>query len=43
MFIEAGVVDTIYLTVEPIIFGKGINLFNKEMLHHLKLIDSKVS
>ncbi len=43
MFLEAGVVDTIYLTVEPIIFGKGINLFNKEMLHHLKLIDSKVS
>lgn len=43
MFMKAGVVDTIYLTVEPTLFGKGINLFNEDMLYHLKLIDSKAS
>lgn len=37
MFMKAGVVDTLYLTVEPIIFGEGIRLFNDEMLYHLKL------
>lgn len=37
MFMKAGVVDTLYLTVEPIVFGKGIPLFNEEMLYHLKL------
>lgn len=37
MFMKAGVVDTVYLTVEPIVFGKGITLFNEEMLYHLKL------
>ncbi len=37
MFMKAGLVDTIYLTVEPIIFGKGIGLFNDDMLFHLKL------
>ena len=37
MFMKAGVVDTIYLTIEPIIFGKGIRIFNDDMLFHLKL------
>ncbi len=37
MFMKAGVVDSIYLTLEPIVFGKGITLFNEEMLYHLKL------
>lgn len=31
MFMEAGVVDTLYLTIEPILFGKGMTLFNKEL------------
>ncbi len=43
MFMKAGVVDTLYLTVEPIIFGKGIKLFNEEMLYHLKFKDAKAS
>ena len=43
MFMKAGIVDTIYLTVEPIIFGKGINLFNEEMLYHLNLKSAKTS
>ena len=37
MFMKAGVVDTIYLTIEPVVFGKGITLFKEDMLHHLKL------
>lgn len=31
MFMQAGVVDTLYLTVEPVFFGQGMNLFNKEI------------
>lgn len=31
MFMSAGVVDKLYLTVEPIIFGSGMKLFNKEI------------
>ncbi len=37
MFMKAGVVDSIYLTVEPIIFGKGISLFNEDLKYYLKL------
>ena len=40
MFMKAGVITTLYLTIEPIIFGKGIRLFDQEMLYHLKLISS---
>lgn len=28
-FMEAGVVNTLFLTVEPVIFGQGVALFNK--------------
>lgn len=44
-FMEAGLVDTLYLTVEPITFGKGIGLFKKELpqtkleLQEMKKID----
>ncbi len=38
MFMKANVVDKIYLTIEPIIFGKGIRLFNEDMHFHLKLV-----
>lgn len=38
MFIKAGVVDTIYLTIEPLLFGAGICLFNEEINIHLELI-----
>lgn len=37
MFMKAKVVDTLYLTIEPIIFGSGLRLFNEDMLFHLKL------
>lgn len=41
MFMEAGVVDTLYLTIEPIIFGSGLKLFNKEIDAKLKLESQK--
>ncbi len=37
-FLKAGVVDTIYLTVEPILFGKGITLFNDDVEYKLELV-----
>lgn len=42
MFLKSGVVDTIYLTVEPILFGTGVSLLNEavnvqlELVHHHK-------
>ena len=41
MFLEAGVVDKLYLTVEPIVFGSGMNLFNKEVEKKLQLVSVK--
>jgi len=37
MFMEAGVVDSLFLTVEPILFGTGIPLFDKSMESQLNL------
>lgn len=37
MFLKAGVVDTLYITVEPIIFGSGISMFNEPMNVRLEL------
>lgn len=41
MFLEAGVVDTLYLTIEPILFGAGVSLFNKPITKKLELIEEK--
>lgn len=38
MFMEAGVIDKLYLTVTSIIFGSGITLFNKELDYKLDLV-----
>lgn len=43
MFMKAGVVDTIYLTIEPILFGKGITIFNEDLHYSLKLQSSQTS
>ena len=43
MFMKAGVVDTLYLTVEPILFGKGITIFNDDLHYKLVLQNSQVS
>ncbi len=37
MFMEAGLVETLYLTASPLIFGQGVNLFNKTFEKKLKL------
>lgn len=38
-FLQAGVVDTIYLTLEPVLFGDGIKLFNQSLPqpYHMEL------
>ncbi len=43
MFMKAGVVDTVYLTIEPIMFGKGIPLFIDDLHYLLKLKSSQIS
>src|SRR3989338_5452970 len=41
MFMHAGVVDTLYLTVEPVLFGQGMTLFNKEVDRKLNLVKAE--
>lgn len=42
MFLKAGIINTIYLTIEPILFGTGVSLLNEatntqlELVHHHK-------
>ena len=43
MFLKAQAVQKIYLTVEPILFGKGINVFNEDCNTHLKLLSSEIT
>ncbi len=43
MFMKAKVIDRLYITIEPIIFGSGIRLFSEDMLFHLKLVSSAQS
>jgi len=40
MFMEASVVDTLYLTIEPAVFGTGITLFNKKIEAKLELVST---
>jgi dihydrofolate reductase len=40
LFMKAKVIDRLYLTIEPHLFGKGITLFNDEVQAHLKLISA---
>ena len=40
LFMEAGVVDRLYLTIEPVIFGKGISLFKRSIDQKLELVSS---
>ncbi|MEK7609835.1 MAG: dihydrofolate reductase family protein [Patescibacteria group bacterium] len=37
MFMKAGVVDRLYLTIEPLVFGNGLRLFKEELHYHLEL------
>ena len=38
LFMDAGCIQTIYLTQEPILFGQGISLFNKPIDQKLSLL-----
>ncbi len=41
MFLEKKFINEIILTIEPKIFGQGLNLFNKDLNVNLKLLDVK--
>lgn len=36
-FLKSGLVDRVYLTIEPVFFGEGIKLFDQPILEHLHL------
>ncbi len=41
-FLAEGLVDEIYLDIEPIVLGQGIPLFKeRDFLHHLQLVGQK--
>lgn len=39
LFMKAGIVDRIFLTVEPIFFGQGVKLFNQTLNQRWQLIN----
>jgi dihydrofolate reductase len=41
LFAAAGVLDEVYLTVEPVFFGTGITLFSEQLDIRLELIESQ--
>nr|AIA13725.1 Dihydrofolate reductase [uncultured bacterium] len=40
-FLKAGVVDTLYLTIEPVIFGQGVKFFNENLNLKLSLVSEE--
>jgi dihydrofolate reductase len=40
MFMQARVVDRVFLTIEPLMFGTGITLFNKDLQCKLNLVST---
>lgn len=40
LFMESGLVDKLFLTVEPVSFGQGISLFDKSVESKLELVDA---
>lgn len=40
-FLGAGVVDELYITVVPVVFGQGISLFSSDLSTNLELIDQQ--
>lgn len=41
LFMQAGVVHTLYLTMEPVLFGQGVRLFKNKIEQDLTLVESK--
>ncbi len=42
-FMKAKIIEKMYLTIEPIIFGTGIRLFEEELNFQLKLLKSETT
>nr|AIA14316.1 RibD C-terminal domain protein [uncultured bacterium] len=40
LFLQAGLIEEIYLTVEPVLFGSGVRLFNNPIEVPLKLLET---
>lgn len=40
-FIKQGLIDTLYITVEPILFGQGLSLFNESLGAKLELRETR--
>ena len=43
MFMKARVVDKLYLTIEPLVFDKGITLFHEDLLADLTLLSHTIT
>ena len=43
MFMKTGMIDALYLTMEPVVFGDGMRLFKEDMNFKLKLVSSVVT
>ncbi len=41
LFVDSGLVDELYLTIEPVLFGKGVPLFSGVMDKKLTLVDTR--
>ena len=41
LFLDSGVVDELYLTIEPVLFGSGVPLFSGDVRAKLALLDVK--
>ncbi len=43
MFMQSGLVDKIYLTIEPLMFGQGISIFNTGVEKSLRLVSTSTN
>jgi dihydrofolate reductase len=41
LFMDSGLVDEVYLTIEPVLFGAGVPLFSGEVHARLSLIENR--
>ena len=43
MFMKSGLVETVYLTIEPKLFGKGMGIFNEDLDVNLQLMNKEIT
>ncbi len=41
MFMKSGLIEKLYLTVEPVVFGKGLTIFNQDIDFKLELVSEE--